>query len=77
MRQTPPTIVPFEKLVHTYAYNFFRDHEVITALHSVFTPGDSTVNQLVDIYNTFCKAIDKGKELRATFGDVNKAFDQL
>ena len=40
-------------------------------------PGDSTVNQLVDIYNTFCKALDEGKEVRAIFCDISKAFDRV
>ena len=33
-------------------------------LQSGFVPGDSTVNQLVDIYNIFCKALDEGREVR-------------
>ena len=55
-----------EKLVHKRIFNFFRDSQVITTLESGFVPGDSTVNQLVDIYNTFCKALDEGKEVRAS-----------
>ena len=42
-----------------------------------FVPGDSTVNQLVDIYNTFCKALVEGKEVRAVFYDISKAFDRV
>ena len=56
-----------EKIVHKYLFNFFRDNYVITAFQSGFVPGDSTVNQLIDIYNTFCKALDEGKEVRAIF----------
>lgn len=66
-----------EKLVHKYVFNFFRDNEIITTLQSGFVPGDSTVNQLLDIYNTFCKALDEGKEVRAIFCDVSKAFDRV
>ena len=44
-----------EKLVLKRIFNFFRINQVITTLQSGFVPGDSTVNQLVDIYNTFCK----------------------
>ena len=66
-----------EKLVHKRIFNFFRDNQVITTLQSVFVPGDSTVNQLVDIYNTFCKALDEGKEVRAIFCDISKAFDRV
>ena len=53
------------------------DDEVLTTLQSSFISGESTVNQLeVDIYNTFCKAIDEGKEVRAIFCDISKAFNQ-
>ena len=48
-------------------FNFFFDQNAITSLQSGFVTGDSTVNQLVDIYNTFCKALDDGKEVRAIF----------
>ena len=37
-----------------------------------------TVNQLVDIYKTFCKALDnEGKEVKAVFLDISKAFDRV
>ena len=66
-----------EKIVHKYLFNFFRDNNVITAFQSGFVPGDSTVNQLIDIYSTFCKALDEGKEVRAIFCDISKAFDSV
>ena len=56
-----------EKIIHKHMFNLFKDHEVTTCLQSGFVPGDSTVNQLVDIYNTFCKALYDGKEVRAVF----------
>ena len=40
-------------------------------------PGDSTVNQLTHVYNTFCKALDDGLEVRAVFCDISKAFDRV
>ena len=43
---------------------------------SVFTAGDSSVNH-VELYNTFCQALDKGKEVRAVFCDISKAFNRL
>ena len=63
--------------MHKYLFNFFRDNNVITAFQSGFVPGDSTVNQLIDIYNTFCKALYDGKEVRAIFCDISKAFDRV
>ena len=66
-----------EKIVHKYIYNFLSEHQVKTTLQSGFIPGDSTVNQLVDIYNTFCRALGDGKEVRAIFCDISKAFDRV
>ena len=66
-----------EKIVHKHFINFLNAHHVITTLQSDFVPGDSTANQLVDIYNTFCKALDEGKEISAIFCDISKAFDRV
>ena len=45
-----------EKIIHKHFFNFFQDNNIITCLQSGFVPGDSTVNQLTHVYNTFCKA---------------------
>ena len=66
-----------DKIVHKYVFNFLMDHEVITIFQSGFISGDSTVNQLVDIYNSFCNSIDEGKEVHAIFCDISKAFDRV
>ena len=63
-----------EKNVHKYVFNFLMNYEVLTTLQSA---RDSTVNQLLDIYNSFCKAIDEGKEMHAIFCDISKAFDRV
>ena len=42
-----------------------------------FTPGDSTVHQLVYLYNTFCKALNDKKDVRIVFCDQSKAFDRV
>ena len=64
-----------EKIVHKHMFNYFNDHSIITCLQSGFVPGDSTVNQLVDIYNTFCKAQHFGST--GCFYDISKAFDRV
>ena len=66
-----------EKVVHKHLLNYIRDHKILSALQSGFIPGDSTINQLVDIYNTFCESLDEGKEVRAVFCDISKAFDRV
>ena len=50
-----------EKIIHKHIFIFFNENNVISCLQSGFVLDDSTVNQLVDIYNTFCKALDEGK----------------
>ena len=40
-----------EKLVHKHVHNFVLENNIITPFQSDFTPGGSTVNQLVDWYN--------------------------
>jgi hypothetical protein len=67
----------FEKIVFKYLYNYFRDHFLISIWQSGFIPGTSTVTQLIEIYDQFCKAVDKGKEIRVVFLDISKAFDRV
>ena len=66
-----------EKIVHKHVFNYLNDNNILTSLQSGFLPGDSTVNQLADLYNTSCKALDDGKEVRAIFCDISKAFDRV
>ena len=65
----------FERLIFKYVYNHFLENNILTSFQSGFRRGDSTVNQLSYLYNTFCQALDAGKEVRAIFCDISKAFD--
>lgn len=67
----------FEKLIFKYLFNHLLDNNLLSPLQSGFIPGDSTVNQLTFLYNTFCEALDSGKEVRAVFCDISKAFDRV
>ena len=66
----------FEKLVFKNLFNHLQDNNMLSSLQSGFIPGDSTVNQLTFLYHTFCEALDAGKEVRAVFCDISKAFDR-
>ncbi|MCG8049110.1 MAG: reverse transcriptase domain-containing protein [Candidatus Thiodiazotropha endolucinida] len=66
-----------ERLVFKHLYNHFWDNNILTSFQSGFIRGDSTVNQLTYLYNTFCQALDSGKEVRAVFCDISKAFDRV
>ena len=65
------------RIIFKHLYNHLHENGVLTPLQSGFIPGDSTTNQLTFLYNTFCQALDSGKELRVVFCDVSKAFDRV
>ena len=67
----------FERLIFKHLYNHFRDNNLLSSLQSGFIPGDSTVNQLIYLYNVLCQALDSGKGVRAVFCDISKAFDRV
>jgi hypothetical protein len=67
----------FEKIAFKYLFNYFRTHFMISIWQSGFLPGTSTVTQLVEIYDQFCKAVNAGKEIRVVFLDISKAFDRV
>ena len=50
---------------------------MISVWQSGFLPGVSTVTQLIEIYDHFCKAVSQGKDIRVVFLDISKAFDRV
>ena len=66
-----------ERAVFKHLYNHFHDNNILTPLQSGFIPGDSTTNRLTFLYNSFCQALDSGKEVRVVFCDISKAFDRV
>jgi hypothetical protein len=67
----------FERVAFKYLFNYFRDHFMISIWQSGFLPGTSTVTQLIEIYDQFCKAVSAGKDIRVVFLDISKAFDRV
>ena len=65
-----------ERCVHKHFYNYMVTNQLLTPLQSGFREGDSTANQLLHTYK-ICEAVDKGKEIRAVFCDISKAFDSV
>ena len=68
-----------ERSVHKYVYSCCIQHHIFTASQSGFIQGDSTMYQLLQLYDTFCKAVDNGKEVELVFFFLNitKAFDMV
>ena len=50
---------------------------IIKPLLSGFIPYMPTTNTLTVLYDTFCQALDAGKEVRVVFCDISKVFDQV
>ena len=48
-----------EKCVKSHVVEFLDEHKIITVAQSGFTQGDSTIYQLLSIYNDFLKSLDK------------------
>ena len=67
----------FERAVFKHLYNHLLENSILTPYQSGFTPGDSTINQMTFLYDSFCEALDDGKEIRVVFCDISKAFDRV
>ena len=67
----------FERCLHKHIYNFFTDNNLITEAQSGFRSGDSTINQLLSIYNSMCANFDLGLTTQSIYFDISKAFDRV
>lgn len=66
-----------ERCIHKQVYFFLSSNGIISPAQSGFTPGDSTINQLICIYNSLCFSFDRGITTQAVFYDISKAFDRV
>ena len=66
----------FEKCVFKHLYNYLLEHRLITKSQFGFTPNNSAIFQLLELYGNFIRAVDDGKEIRVIFCDISKAFDR-
>ena len=67
----------FERCVLKYFHNYLINNNIISRDQSAFTAGDGTVNQLVNIHDDVCKALDEGNDIQMIFFDISKAFDRV
>ena len=67
----------FEKLVFNHVHQYLRDNNLITEKQSGFSPGDSTINQLINVCHNIYSAFDNGDEVIGVFLDFSKAFDTV
>jgi len=57
--------------------NYLNANQIITPSQSGFTPKDSTVYQLLSIYDDLCNSFDSEITTQAIFFDISKAFDKV
>ena len=66
-----------EKCVQKHVFNYLVENNLLTTAQSGFIPKDSTVFQLLSIYDDFCKFLDNKTTAQAIFFDISKAFDKV
>ncbi len=67
----------FEKVLFNHIFTFLRHNRLVKRNQSGFTPGDSTINQLIAMCNELYQCVDEGDEMVAVFLDLSKAFDKV
>ena len=65
------------KIIFKNLYNYVTRNRILSDHQSGFRTKDSTINQLLIIYNTIIKNLDLGKDVRFIFCDISKAFDRV
>ena len=66
-----------EKLIYDNLYTYINENNFISDKQSGYRRGDSTIKQLLTITNEIYKSFDEGKEIRAVFLDISRAFDRV
>ena len=56
-----------ERCAQKYLYNYIIGNTILTPFQSGFVRCNSTTNQLLHTYHTFCNAVDSGKDVWAVF----------
>ena len=66
-----------EKCVQQHLFDYLKTYHIITCSQSGFIPKDSTVYQLLSIYDDLCKSFDNNIVTQAISFDISKAFDRV
>ena len=67
-----------ERIVYKHVYNHLVNNSLIYKYQSGFFPKHSTVHQLLELYNSILKSLEKKKKFSCfVFCDFSKAFDKV
>jgi hypothetical protein len=64
-----------EKIILKHLHNYLLRYNILSDDQSGFKHNDSTINQLLVIYDVIMKNVDIGQDVRFIFCDISKAFD--
>ena len=66
-----------ERVVYKHVYNHLQRNKLIYEYQSGFLPKNSTVHQLLEIYNSILNSLEKREISCFVFCDFSKAFDKV
>ena len=66
-----------ENIILKHLHNYLLRYNILSDDQSGFRHRDSTINQLLVIYDVIMKNLDIGKDVRFIFCDISKAFDRV
>ncbi len=67
----------FEKLIFKEVYLHLRRNNILSEYQSGFTPGDSTINQLIHINDMILRSMENSEDVLGCFLDLSRAFDTV
>ncbi len=66
-----------ESILRDNIFSFLRERKLISPNQHGFTPGKSTVTQLIECLNSWHQSLDEGKAVDVIYLDFSKAFDTV
>ena len=66
-----------ERIVQEHIFEYLMHNGLLTVNQSGFIRKDSTVYQLLTIYDDICKSLDNQEVTQAIFFDISKAFERV
>lgn len=66
-----------ERVVFKHMYNFLINNNLFYQQQYGFLPKHTTVYQLIEMYETICKALEEKQHTCLIFCDISKAFDRV
>jgi hypothetical protein len=65
------------RIVYTHIYEYCTEHNLLAAKNSEFKQNDSTINQLLYLFQHIYDSLENGKDVCMVFLYVSKAFDSI